>query len=134
MPTDLHSQLQSAGSGDAGAHGASTRASELLDVARAAVEYSCAPAIRRSLVLRRGAHYHWIDSFHTGYNLDSLKSYIESTGDQTFRPHLDRGFRYFKTHFFEPDGTAEVLPRPHVPDRYSVRGTGDRDLGEFLRT
>ena len=35
------------------------------------------------------AKYHWIDNFHTGYNLDSLKCYIDSTGDLTFKPQLD---------------------------------------------
>ena len=78
---------------------------ELVDVAKAAMEYSC------SHQLPNGAWYYgedptyrWIDNFHTGYNLDSLKSYIESTGDKTFSRHLDLGFRYFKTNFFEPGG------------------------------
>src|SRR5262249_3543113 len=47
---------------------------------------------------------HWIDSFHTGYNLDSLKRYTESTGDTEFVPQMQVGLKYFKTHFFEPDG------------------------------
>lgn len=49
--------------------------------------------------------YHWIDNFHTGYNLDSVKCFIESTGDETFRPHLDAGYAYYKNTFFLPDGT-----------------------------
>ena len=28
--------------------------------------------------------YHWIDSFHTGYNLDSLKRYVDSTNETEF--------------------------------------------------
>ena len=36
--------------------------------------------------------YHWIDNFHTGYNLDALKRYIESSGDPDFKDHLHRGF------------------------------------------
>ena len=82
-----------------------TRDSEIFDVARAAMEYSC------SRQLPDGAWYyaedprhHWIDNFHTGYNLDSLKCYIESTGDHTFRPQLELGFNYFKENFFEPSG------------------------------
>lgn len=85
-----------------------TGSTELLAVARAAMEYSC------SAQLSDGAWYygedpiyHWIDSFHTGYNLDSIHSYIENTGDRTFRPHLERGFHYFKANFFEPDGTPK---------------------------
>ena len=48
--------------------------------------------------------YHWIDSFHTGYNLDCLKRYIGSTGDREFEPNLRTGFQYFKLHFFEVGG------------------------------
>ena len=65
---------------------------EYLEVARSAMEYSC------SRQLADGAwwygedpKYHWIDNFHTGYNLDSLKSYMESTGDEAWRPNLRTG-------------------------------------------
>ncbi len=46
----------------------------------------------------------WIDSFHTGYNLDSLRGYMESTGDRRCEEPLRRGFDFFKTRFFEADG------------------------------
>ncbi len=48
--------------------------------------------------------YHWIDNFHTGYNLDCLKRYIDSTLDRKFEPDLRHGYQYFKSHFFELDG------------------------------
>ena len=70
--------------------------------------------------------YHWIDNFHTGYNLDSLKCYIEYTGDTEFSGHLARGLRFFKDHFFRAVRTSEVLPRSRVSDRYSMRITGYR--------
>lgn len=82
-----------------------TKDEELFRVARAAMEYSC------SRQLPDGGWYygektqqHWIDNFHTGYNLDSLKCYIESTRDQGFRNALDLGFDYFKTTFFDKSG------------------------------
>lgn len=53
--------------------------------------------------------YHWIDNFHTGYNLDCLKRYVDSTGDRQFEPNLMRGFEYFKTHFFEADGRPKYF-------------------------
>lgn len=74
-------------------------------VARSAMEYSC------SCMLPNGAwwyaeeeRYHWIDNFHTGYNLDSLKCYIDYTGDNEFSPLLEKGFRFFKNHFIEASG------------------------------
>jgi rhamnogalacturonyl hydrolase YesR len=48
--------------------------------------------------------YRWIDSFHTGYVLDSLKRYIDATGDGTFHENLDRGFDYYGRTFFENTG------------------------------
>jgi hypothetical protein len=48
--------------------------------------------------------FHWIDNFHTGYNLDSLDCYLKSSGDNEFRAHLERGLRYFTSTFFEDSG------------------------------
>jgi len=48
--------------------------------------------------------YHWIDNFHTAYNLDSLKRYSDSTGDTTFESHIAKGYTYFKSVFFDPSG------------------------------
>ena len=47
---------------------------------------------------------HWIDNFHTGYNLDALKCYIEVTGDDRYMSHLKKGFEFYKNHFFEETG------------------------------
>jgi hypothetical protein len=48
--------------------------------------------------------YHWIDNFHSGYNLDCLKRYMDGTGDRSFEPQLQSGYKYYVQHFFEPDG------------------------------
>jgi rhamnogalacturonyl hydrolase YesR len=78
---------------------------DYLHVARAAMEYSC------SRQLPDGAwwyaeepKYHWIDNFHTGYNLDSLALYIDGTGDREFITHLHRGLEFYKANFFEDNG------------------------------
>jgi hypothetical protein len=84
---------------------AHTKDSAGLDLAHEAMKYSC------SRQLADGAWYygedpiyHWIDNFHTGYNLDCLKRYIDATGDLEFRPALESGFDYFRANFFEADG------------------------------
>lgn len=46
----------------------------------------------------------WIDSFHTGYNLDALLTYEEMTGDTTYRSNIEKGFEFYIKNFFEPDG------------------------------
>jgi len=75
------------------------------EVARDAMAYSCARQnADGAWFYGEAPKYHWIDNFHTGYNLDCLKRYIDSTGDREFEPNLRRGLQYFKLHFFEADG------------------------------
>ncbi len=82
------------------------RRDEWLDVARSAMRYSCSrQQDDGSWWYGEEPKYHWIDSFHTGYNLDSLLHYVQSTGEHDYRDHLSRGLRYFVDHFFEHDGT-----------------------------
>jgi rhamnogalacturonyl hydrolase YesR len=78
---------------------------EAREVAREAMKYSCTRQnADGAWFYGEDAKYHWIDNFHTGYNLDCLKRYIDSTGDREYEPSLGTGFEYFKLHFFESDG------------------------------
>jgi hypothetical protein len=78
---------------------------EYLSVAREAVKYTCARQLPDgSWYYGEEPKYHWVDNFHTGYNLDALKCYIESTNDKTYGDHLKKGFEFFKNSFFEPSG------------------------------
>jgi hypothetical protein len=82
-----------------------TRKAEYLAIAEAAIEYTCSrQRPDGSWWYGEETKYQWIDNFHTGYILDSLKCYIDSTGDRTFKPGLDAGFQYFTSNFFEPSG------------------------------
>jgi len=85
--------------------GRHSRRPELLDAARRAMRYSCTrQRPDGSWWYGEDPMHHWIDNFHTGYNLDSLKRFLEATGDPEFGEHLDRGYRYFKQTFFEDTG------------------------------
>ena len=78
---------------------------EYIEVARSAMEYSVSRQLPDgSWWYAEYPNHQWIDNFHTGYNLDSLKCYIENTGDEIWRPNLLRGLDFLKTHFFEPNG------------------------------
>lgn len=57
----------------------------------------------------------WIDSFHTGYNLDALIAYEEQTGDTQFHDAIERGFRFYIEHFFEADGTPKYYHNRTYP-------------------
>lgn len=85
--------------------GALTGSAEALEVARSAMRYSCTRLESDgSWFYGEAPKYHWVDNFHTGYNLDSLKRYIHSTGDHSFAAQMQQGFAYFKRTFFEVDG------------------------------
>ena len=58
----------------------------------------------------------WIDSFHTGYNLDALIAYEEMTGDTTYHNAIDRGFKFYIENFFESDG----CPKYYHDKKYPV--------------
>ena len=79
--------------------------SEYLQIARSAMEYSCSNQLPDgSWWYGEEPKYHWIDNFHTGYNLDSLKTYLESTEDTEYLPNLERGLAFYKANFFEENG------------------------------
>ncbi len=78
---------------------------DFLALARSVMRYTC------SRQLPSGAWYygeepmyHWIDNFHTGYNLDSLKCYLECTGETEFAEALRCGFKFYVENFFEDAG------------------------------
>lgn len=57
----------------------------------------------------------WVDSFHTGYNLDALITYQELTGDASFNGYIEKGFNYYITHFFGEDGTPKYYDNRTYP-------------------
>lgn len=57
----------------------------------------------------------WVDSFHTGYNLDALIAYQEFTGDKSYQSYIDRGFNYYIENFFKPDGTPKYYDNRTYP-------------------
>jgi rhamnogalacturonyl hydrolase YesR len=109
-------------------------------VAREAMEYSC------SRQLPDGAwyygekeHFHWIDNFHSGYNLDSLKCYLESSGEKEWEANLARGLEYFKATFFDADGRPGYYHNRAYPIDIqcasqaitTLAGFGDKDPGSL---
>lgn len=85
-------------------------------VAASAIRYSCVRMLPNGAWwYAEDEQYHWIDSFHTGYNLDSLKCYIEYSGDTEFSGHLAKGLRFFKDHFFEASGRPKYYHNRTFP-------------------
>ena len=57
----------------------------------------------------------WKDSFHTGFNLDALKTFQENTGDKSFQNNLDSGWDYYIKTFFESDGRPKYYHNKTYP-------------------
>lgn len=57
----------------------------------------------------------WIDSFHTGYNLDALIAYEEITGDKSFHQFIEKGFDFYIKNFFEEDGCPKYYHNQKYP-------------------
>jgi rhamnogalacturonyl hydrolase YesR len=87
-----------------------------LEVSSEAMKYSCTrQQPDGSWFYGEAPTYHWIDNFHTGYNLDALKCYIESTGDKTYENNLKIGFDFYKNNFFEPSGRPKYYHNRAYP-------------------
>lgn len=57
----------------------------------------------------------WVDSFHTGYNLDGLIAYQENTGDISFNEYIEKGFDYYIKNMFTEDGTPKYYDNQMYP-------------------
>jgi hypothetical protein len=88
--------------------GAHTGDRAALELACEAMTYSCSRQLPDGAWFYGEApKYHWIDSFHTGYNLDSLRIYERCTGDRRFEENFRLGLTYFMDNFFDPDGRTK---------------------------
>jgi hypothetical protein len=62
-----------------------------------------------------GPQFQWVDSFHTGYVLESLHRFIQDTEDHTFQSQLDKGYKFYVETFFKSDGTPRYYDRKARP-------------------
>jgi len=89
---------------------------EYLDVAKGAMRYSCARQLPNGAwFYGEDPKYHWVDNFHTGYNLDGLKCYMESSRDSEFEDNLNRGIEFYKRNFFEENGRPKYYHNRAYP-------------------
>lgn len=61
------------------------------------------------------ATQNWIDSFHTGYNLDALITYKNISGDKSINENIDKGFHFYINNFFLDDGTPKYYHNKIYP-------------------
>lgn len=92
-----------------------TKEKALIEQARRSVQFCCNYQRPDGSWSYGALSYHqWIDSFHTGYNLESLSEYENFSGDKTYRPNIERGLDYYLNNFF----TKEGIPRYNNTSTY----------------
>jgi rhamnogalacturonyl hydrolase YesR len=60
-------------------------------------------------------YHQWVDNFHTGFNLECLHQYQQYTGDSSFQPFIEKGFRYYLDNFFTEDGISKYYDKEIYP-------------------
>lgn len=69
----------------------------------------------------------WIDSFHTGYNLESIYEYIKYSNDTSFLPRFEAGLNYYMNNFI----TSEGIPKYYHDSIFPV---DPHALAQYIRT
>lgn len=88
----------------------------LLNEARKICNYVCQKQNKDGSWAYSLLNYHqWIDSFHTGFNLECIHSYQKISGDKTFSTNLKRGTIYYLENFFHEDGRAKYYNNKTYP-------------------
>jgi hypothetical protein len=99
----------------------------LIDAARKSV-IACTDVQRNDGAWKYGEHevQTWVDSFHTGYNLECISEYQKYSGDSSFQINIDKGMNFYLNHFFLDNGTpkyydSKVYPIDiHAPAQFFV--------------
>ena len=50
---------------------------------------------------------HWIDSFHTGFNLQAIRYFLDLGFTEEYRAQYEKGVRFYADNFFLADGTPK---------------------------
>ncbi|MBD3796809.1 MAG: delta-aminolevulinic acid dehydratase [Campylobacterales bacterium] len=89
---------------------------KLIDLAKQSVNACCAVQ-REDGAWRFGADkiQTWVDSFHTGYKLESISEYQKYSGDKSYNSNIECGLKYYVSNFFLEDGTPKYYDKKVNP-------------------
>lgn len=62
-----------------------------------------------------GATQQWVDNFHTGFNLCALQQIADDLRSGEFVVSVQRGFDFYKSHFFREDGAPRYFHNKTYP-------------------
>ena len=110
----------------------------LRDAVLRSVEYTMAHQHEDgSWFYAEAAGQRWIDSFHTGFNLQAIRYILNEGLAEDYRHAYEKGIDFYAGNFFLPDGTPKYYhDRLHPIDIHApaqaiafFSGTGDADNG-----
>lgn len=89
----------------------------LKEYAKQAVGYVCRHQnVEGSWFYGMDTNQHWIDGFHTAYNLEAIHDYMRHTQDLEYQPNFDSGLDFYTGHFF----TMEGKPKYYFDNVYPI--------------
>lgn len=80
-----------------------------------------------------GGRFSWVDSFHTGYVLETLDYFIRYSGDDEFEENLVRGYDFYINTFFEENGTPRYYDHKTRPLDIQCASQGIQTLVNLRR-
>ena len=93
-----------------------TKEPNLISEAKKSVEY-CVSYQQESGAWAYGTldFHKWIDSFHTGYNLECISEYAKYSGDNSYNNVVKKGLEYYLKTFFTKDGKSKYYSNMLYP-------------------
>lgn len=93
-----------------------TKDDALLQNAKKVVSYVCKKQNNDGSWAYGTLPFHqWIDSFHTGYNLECIAVYKKVSNDGSFDDNLKTGMQYYLKTFFTPEGISKYYNNKTFP-------------------
>ncbi len=93
-----------------------TKEKSLIDEAEKSVKYCCNNQHSDGSWSYGKYKFHsWIDSFHTGFNLECINDYIQYSGDFNYKENIEKGLKYYLENFFTKDGMSKYYNNSVYP-------------------
>jgi len=93
-----------------------TQEKELIDEAKKSVSFCCDNQRTDGSWGYGILPFHqWVDSFHTGYNLECIAGYMKFSKDFSYKKNLERGFDYYINRFFTQKGVPKYYNNSIFP-------------------
>lgn len=93
-----------------------TKDEKLLNASNAAVRYCCTyQHMDGSWAYGKLPYHQWIDSFHTGYNLECIADVIKYTGNMSYSENLKKGFKFYINNFITKEGKPKYYSNSTYP-------------------